>query len=265
MTAAFEYEEPAIDQPSPTLADADPTEAALAMINNGPDVVDAVDSQEENVDTDTVLDSQVENIEATPTLAEYTDDEWAELRRVAEEEYAVELQQLETEHAEASVARAQIADQLKAAKNREKLALEKIRQHMADGPNYPESRTKPDPNKYSQGEESSPGRPERDGTSIQHASPEAIVGNSAEQEVYYSQSTASFLVGIEGLGKKKLTALAEAAPTVRDLFALQIQASKYNLGDFKEVLPDGFGQALADRIDEKMHGNLPLAIKESAQ
>lgn len=53
---------------------------------------------------------------------------------------------------------------------------------------------------------------------------------------------------IKGFGKKKRDALYEACPTMGDLEDLRAEASKQHK-QFSDVLPDGFGQKLADEIE----------------
>jgi hypothetical protein len=281
--APFEYEEPELTSTTstatnPSLA-TDPAADAMAMINNGPDLTVAEDSQEESTE-DTAVYAEFEVVgqidqpgdEATTTVTSdefYSDEEYAELRSLADEDHALELQRLQTEHAEASVERSLVEDQLKGLKKKEKLLLEMIREHQADGPDYPDKKKPSVPSAPSapiiQGEESSPGSP---GTlsphsDVAYADPNNLVGDNPEHEAYYSTPTASLLAGIDGLGKAKLETLVEVAPTCRDLQRLNIEAGRYHHGDISELLPKGFGKALGERIVNRMHDKMPFVAPKS--
>jgi hypothetical protein len=288
--APFEYEEPEVTSTTsttnPSLA-ADPAADAMAMINNGPDVSVAVDagtegSQEANTESteDTAVYAEFEVVgeidqpgdEATTTVTSdeyYSDEEYAELRCLAEEDHALELQRLQTEHAEASVERSLVEDQLKGLKKKEKLLLEMIREHQADGADYPDKKkpkavitTVGDADADSQEGNSSPGSlsPHSD---VAYADPNNLVGDNPEHEAYYSTPTASLLAGIDGLGKAKLETLIEVAPTCRDLQRLNIEAGRYHHGDISELLPKGFGKALGERIINRLLDKMPFVAPKS--
>ena len=63
--------------------------------------------------------------------------------------------------------------------------------------------------------------------------------------------TAKLLEGIKGMGAKKLEAICEIAPTAGKLESLRGEASMEHKA-FKEVLPKGCGEALADEIENRL-------------
>lgn len=67
-----------------------------------------------------------------------------------------------------------------------------------------------------------------------------------DDESWKDTPTAEVLADVKGLGKKKLEALIEVAPTIGALE--ELRATCYN-GDFREVLPSGFGEKIADAIE----------------
>lgn len=66
-----------------------------------------------------------------------------------------------------------------------------------------------------------------------------------------AMETGTLLDGLKGLGKKKLEALVDSAPTAGDLEDLRGEASRAHK-HFREVLPDGFGEKIADAIEERL-------------
>lgn len=66
-----------------------------------------------------------------------------------------------------------------------------------------------------------------------------------------SVPTAELLDGIKGLGAKKLDAIVELAPTAGKLEELRGEASRA-FKPFREVLPKGCGQAIADAIEDRL-------------
>lgn len=76
-------------------------------------------------------------------------------------------------------------------------------------------------------------------------------GGDAIDDDWRKVPTADLVDGVEGMGAKKLDALVTLAPTAGDLEDLRGQSSKAHQS-FKEVLPDGFGQTLADRLEDRL-------------
>lgn len=270
MTAAFQYDEPELTDTAanvPTIAD-DPAAAALSMINNGPapdcnqgDGQPGEESANANASPldETATDTATIPEEGEPEESlEYGEEEYGELCRQADEDYALELQRLETEFAEAGRERALRADTLKDAKQSEKLALEVMRDFIAKGPKYP---PKTRPRVVNQGEESNGAEQPTTlsvDSDVPYADPENLVATTPEHEAYYNTPTASLLADIDGLGKAKLERLVEVAPTCRDLVRLHIQAGRYHHGDLSELLPDGFGKKLGERIVERLLDKMPF-------
>lgn len=63
--------------------------------------------------------------------------------------------------------------------------------------------------------------------------------------------TAKLLDGIKGLGAKKLEAIVDLAPTAGKLESLRGEAS-YAHRQFREVLPKGCGESMADEIENRL-------------
>jgi hypothetical protein len=63
--------------------------------------------------------------------------------------------------------------------------------------------------------------------------------------------TDQLLAGVKGMGAKKLEAIMELAPTVGDLEDLRAAASMAHQM-FKDVLPKGCGEAMADEIENRI-------------
>lgn len=63
--------------------------------------------------------------------------------------------------------------------------------------------------------------------------------------------TSDLLAGLKGMGKKKMEAICDAAPTVGHLEDLRGNASRAHK-PFKEVLPDGFGDKVAGEIEDRL-------------
>lgn len=78
------------------------------------------------------------------------------------------------------------------------------------------------------------------------ASEEAASGGS-----WRDTPTAKLLEGLKGLGAKKLEAIVEVAPTAGALEALRGEASM-DCKPFKDVLPKGCGETLADEIENRL-------------
>ena len=76
--------------------------------------------------------------------------------------------------------------------------------------------------------------------------------------------TGQLLDGLKGLGKKKLDALVDAAPTVGDLEDLRGEASKAHQA-FREMLPSGFGQKIADAIEDRLIEHVAKCSKSAEE
>lgn len=73
--------------------------------------------------------------------------------------------------------------------------------------------------------------------------------NDGDTEEWRKTSTRELLNGAEGIGAKKLDAIVELAPTVGDLQDLRAEASQ-EYKPFKDKLPKGCGQKIADAIED---------------
>jgi hypothetical protein len=70
--------------------------------------------------------------------------------------------------------------------------------------------------------------------------------------------TKELLAGIKGCGAKKLEAICDVAPTAGKLQELRIEAST-GCRDFREVLPKGCGEQLADEIINRLDDHIMRA------
>jgi hypothetical protein len=77
-------------------------------------------------------------------------------------------------------------------------------------------------------------------------------------------ATRDLLSGIKGLGSKKLDAICELAPTVGALETLRGDASRAHKL-FKEVLPKGCGEAMADEIENRLVEKVRYDDEESLE
>ncbi|TWU22476.1 hypothetical protein Pla52o_35320 [Novipirellula galeiformis] len=76
--------------------------------------------------------------------------------------------------------------------------------------------------------------------------------------------TSELLSGLPGLGAKKLNSLCAVAPTAGHLEDLRGEASKAHQS-FKEVLPKGCGQDLADKIEDRLISCVASNCKSAAE
>lgn len=81
--------------------------------------------------------------------------------------------------------------------------------------------------------------------------PEAESDDGQTDDSWRDKPTGELLDGVNGFGAKKRDALIDVAPTAGDLEDLRGQASKAHKS-FREVLPNGFGQKLADAIEDRL-------------
>lgn len=87
---------------------------------------------------------------------------------------------------------------------------------------------------------------EQPATTDSAAEPEAI-----EDNAWRATMTADLLKGMKGMGAKKLEAICDLAPTVGHLEDLRADASR-QVKPFKDLLPKGCGQGLADAIEDRL-------------
>ena len=78
-----------------------------------------------------------------------------------------------------------------------------------------------------------------------------------ESEDWRSIKTESILEGIKGLGEKKRDAILSDFPTLGHLQDARVEASK-EWKTFKDKLPKGCGEKLAQRIEDAMLDLIPL-------
>lgn len=79
----------------------------------------------------------------------------------------------------------------------------------------------------------------------------AIVGSENGEDGWRAKKAKALLSGLKGLSEKKMDTLIDVAATVGELEDLRGQASIEGVA-FKNVLPKGFGEALAQGIEDRL-------------
>jgi len=185
---------------------------------------------------------------AVPTVRlKYTDAEYAELRRLAEENHAIELQREENLYAEISMERAKQEDKVKALKAEEKGQLENLRFMKSEGPKYPKN---PEIKASANGPDVAVTNQE--GGSAVAASPGDAAAATSDLDVtderyqrYCALPLLPIVKDIKGLGTNKLQTLVDQYPTVGKLLDLM---KEKGLQWFKAI-GKGFGEELGSRIE----------------
>ncbi|MGN6545207.1 MAG: hypothetical protein ACTHK7_09180, partial [Aureliella sp.] len=172
----------------------------------------------------------------------YTDEEYADLCRVAEENFAIEIQRRESIYTELSIERAKLEDEVKGLKAEERSCLESLRMFKLDGPRYPKN---PEVKPEGSQEGESPNAPSGSESSPLDVSPD-------RWERYLDLPLLPIVRDVKGLGSAKLTALTDLCPTVRDLTELQ---KKHGQFWFKHI-GKGFGPELGSRIEDAVTDSL---------
>ncbi|MGN6545352.1 MAG: hypothetical protein ACTHK7_09920, partial [Aureliella sp.] len=180
---------------------------------------------------------------ATSPARKYTDEEYADLCRVAEENFAVEVQRRESMYTELSIERAKLEDAVKELKAEERASLESLRAFKLDGPSYPKNpQLKP--------EGSQEGESPNASAAAAESSPLDVSPDRWER--YLDLPLLPIVRDVKGLGSAKLTALTDLCPTVRDLTELQ---KKHGQFWFKHI-GKGFGPELGSRIEDAVTDSL---------
>jgi len=178
----------------------------------------------------------------SPTIRlKYTEAEYADLRRRAEEDYAIELQRKENLYAEISMERAKAEDKVKALKAEEKSQLESLRFLKSEGPKYPknpEVKVAADGTVANQ-EEGSP-----DAAATAPVSSDLDVTDERYQR-YCALPLLPIVKDIKGLGSTKLSTLVDQYPTVGKLLEMQKEKGL----QWYKAIGRGFGEELGSRIE----------------
>lgn len=224
-------------------------EAAAEAIASG--VIASIETTDGQETITTTIDQPGEGTPATdPTAAvptvrlKYTDAEYAELRRLAEENHAIELQREENLYAEISMERAMQEDRVKALKAEEKGQLESLRFMKSEGPKYPKN---PEIKVSADGAVTN-----QEGGSAVAASPGDAAAATSDLDVtderyqrYCALPLLPIVKDIKGLGTNKLQTLVDQYPTVGKLLDLM---KEKGLQWFKAI-GKGFGEELGSRIE----------------
>lgn len=189
-----------------------------------------------------VTKEQPADTAAVPTIRlKYTEAEYAELRRLAEENYAIELQRKENQYAEISMERARQEDKVKALKAEEKGQLESLRFFKSEGPKYPKN---PEIKQAGNSSNQEGGSSDLDGSSQPVTSDHDVTDERFDR--YKALPLMPIVKDIQGLGPTKLETLTSSYPTVGKLLDLQ---QEKGLQWYKSV-GKGFGPELGSRIEE---------------
>ena len=86
----------------------------------------------------------------------------------------------------------------------------------------------------------------------------------SEDNAWRAVTTRELLAGVSGLGPKKFDSIVETAPTAGHLEDLRGEASRAHKS-FKEVLPRGCGQGLADAIEDRLIKCVASNCKSAAE
>ncbi len=182
---------------------------------------------------------------AVPTVRlKYTEEEYAELRRRAEEDYAIELQRKENQYAEISMARAKQEDIVKALKAEEKGQLESLRFLKSEGPKYPKN---PEIKvAATNGAPSHPGEGASSSESTVATTTSDLDVDDERYQRYRELPLLPIVKDIKGLGSTKLATLVDQYGTVGALLDMM---KEKGLQWYKAV-GKGFGPELGTRIED---------------
>lgn len=202
-------------------------------------VVESIETTNGTTTVTTTFDSLTAPEEQSTTYSDaspakkYTAEEYADMCRIAEENFAVEVQRRESLYTELSMERAKREDEVKSLKADERASLESLRMFKLNGPHYPKN---PELNSEGSQEGESPAAAE---SSPLDVSPE-------RWERYLDLPLLPITRDVKGLGSSKLTTLTDQCPTVRKLTELQKEHGQFW---FKHI-GKGFGPELGSRIED---------------
>lgn len=214
-------------------------------------------------------EAAAEGPEGTAPEAEVSVDA-AEDKQLQEEIFWAELKLL-GELSTAEDVRMEAEDKLKNAEDREKdlkVALDDVRGKIPDlRSDVDEARTavlaiSRDIHTLVR-EKKLPTRATAAGVADADASVAAEAAPAVDPDAWRKLSTAELLKGVPRLGETKLAMIIEVAPTVGDLEDLRRQASEKHK-QFKEVLPKGCGQGVADAIEDRLIDHIAKDAKQAA-
>lgn len=168
-----------------------------------------------------------------------------QLQRAAQQAFDEKVKEAEENYMEQSLYVKQLQEDLKKAKKTQKEYLDYLWDVKLEGPKIPTHLPVETP-------------------TIVEASKNSEVENDT---TWRDISILKVIEGIEGLGTKKKELFLEHFENLGQLVDAQAEASKA-FKPFKDFLPDGFGQAIADKLDERIwelqkehFKNLKLGIK----
>lgn len=168
-----------------------------------------------------------------PETAE-TAEEIKLARIAAEKLHAENVEQAKAEHTSAALRRQQIEIEFKESKAEEKAALKNLTNLLRNGPAYPVKQSQIEKAVQSAGEPSA-----------------IVVDDPSADTTWRLIPTSEIIMGIKGMGQKKVDAITALAPTLGDLEELRGAAGKA-MKPFGSVLPRGIGGAMADEIEERI-------------
>lgn len=152
-----------------------------------------------------------------------------QLQRAAQQAFDEKVKEAEENYMEQSLYVKQLQEDLKKAKKTQKEMLDYLWDVKLEGPKIPTHLPVETP-------------------TIVEASKNSEVENDT---TWRDISILKVIEGIEGLGTKKKELFLEHFENLGQLVDAQAEASKA-FKPFKDFLPDGFGQAIADKLDERI-------------
>ncbi len=178
--------------------------------------------------------------------------EMAELRAKAEQQHEASLLDAKEELSQLAIRRSELEAELKNIKAEEKGALKHLQILINRGPIYPKEQSKLQEAVANSDGSASEKLSKYDPQPQQDSQEEGNESDASPlDESWKLKPTAEVIDGIRGLGKKKLEAITDLAPTLGDLVELQALAGLEHK-PFHKVLPDGVGQSMADEIEERI-------------
>lgn len=198
------------------------------MIETGIDLPETVtETEAKDQPGDVIVSDPVqpssENTTATPELQAMTLEQ---AQKVAQDAFDEKIKAAEEEYMEASLYVKDLQERLKKAKKEQKEALDYIWDLKLEGPAIP--------------------------TSLPNQDKVALTDSQVSEDTTWREITMLQVIdGIDGLGTKKREALLGAFENFGQLEDARAKASSQHK-PFKDVLPDGLGETVAQKLDDRI-------------
>jgi hypothetical protein len=222
------------------LANGEPTEAIEAPVTT----LEVEPGNPVSLEPGTQL-SQVEgDQQPTPTVDPELLSKWEQDCNEATKQHEISIEQTKALMVELDKQISYKTDELKSIKDEKKGAVERLIRLELKGPEFP---PKPQPKPIA----AASGGASNAGESTEGNTTAADVREPNTDDSWRLIASAQILKGIERLGQKKIGSIVDSYPTLGSLEDLRGEASKQHK-HFSEVLPDGIGKTIADKIEERM-------------